>query len=331
MEAEEVLTDPVVQEEVQTETNDTVDVHEASVEELDAAIEAAQVEELEADSSEVVNEQPDTPPIEGQEPGAIPEPAQAEEEAPAYTPEQTQQLKADNERLQEENKKKELFIQHRGNELGTLRAELATKKTQLTDIRARLFEGLEDKFHENPVEAANDRDQIKGIDQQLQEIGERDVRATNIVDSQTFFLRNVDTNKVGIEDVAEILRADGLEERHVSAFTANPWEFTTPEALVQMGKRAEDKKNFVQADTDRHILAKHVMKLNAELEKAKGRPGQVMNRVQQQLNQSPPITAASTASPNGKVSFDQSQIADMSSAELDEALKAAGLDQYGSE
>lgn len=317
---------------------DMVEIHDASVEDLDAAIAEAQANESASTSDDVQAEKETVNTGEGAE-ASTPENTNgqsvqganaqstgvattgAEASKPrTYTQDEIQAILAENERHKKEGNQKELFIQHRGTELGQLRMQLAENRRQLAELKAQLSNGLEDRFSENPVQASNDRDKIKEIDQHIEALNNQEERASRIVEAQTFFLRHVDTEKVSVDDITEMLKADGIPEQYVQHFKANPWEFTTPEALVQMGKRAMDRKEFITADNDRRLLAKHVLYLNGELEKAKRRPGQVVNQLQRSLNQAPGVTAASNASPKAAGNVDPSR---MSIAELDAALKNA--------
>lgn len=305
--------------------NGMVEIHEASIDDLDSALKNAQAEESGALPEEAA-ETPETQtlPPNGQpvskETGVAVQGADPSKPARTYTQEEIQGILAENARHKKEGDQKELFIQHRGNELGKLRAELALSKRQLAETRAQLASGLEDRFAENPVQASNDRDRIKEIDQQIGDLDGQEERASKIVEAQTLFLRHVDTEKVNLDEVAEILKLDGVEDRFVAQFKANPWEFTTPEALVQMGKRAMDRKEFSTADNDRRLLAKHVLHLNAELEKLKGKPRQVMQQVQRNLNQAPNVNSQSSSTPKTTRDVDPTR---MSIAELDAALRHA--------
>lgn len=316
--------------------SDTVDVHEASIEDLDAALENAQAEETNAaplDDSAPAATDEDPNASEVQEPTGQPAPTAKAAEAgvatpganpskPArvYTQEEIQAIDAENKRLKEQGDQKELFIQRRGTELGTLKGQLAAAKQQLSQRKAQLENGLEDKFAENPVQASNDRDEIKRITEQLEAFDTQEQRATTITEAQTYFLRHVDTEKVSIEDVAAVLKSDGLDDQYVSQFKANPWEFTTPEALVQMGKRAMDRKELVQADTDRRVLAKHVLAQNEEIKRLKTRSGSVVGNIQKHLNAPPPVTAQSAANPKTVRDVDPTK---MSLAELDANIKSS--------
>lgn len=315
-----------------------VDVHDAKIEDLDAALASAQAQEqLEAPPEEAAApvtpasaETPEKP--QGQEvaaqgadaskPAASAQVAAATTPSKVYTQEEIQAIVADNERQKKQIDQKELFIQRRNTEFGQLRQQNAATKAQLEAARAELAKGLQDKFSEDPVQAINDRDQIKNIDSQLEGLAGREEKAQRIVEAQTFFLRHVDVDQVTIDDVSEVLKADGVDDRFVSQFKQSPWEFTTPEALVQMGKRAMDRKQLAAADSDRRVLARHVINLNAEIAKLKTKPGQVMQQVQRNLNQTPSVNAATSVSPKMSMDLDPTR---MTTAELDAALKQAGM------
>lgn len=307
-----------------TNDSDMVEIHEATVEDLDQALAAAEQEEASGNAVSEEETPPEKPIPSGQpelkSEGVATTGAEPSKPARTYTQEEIQGILAKNERQKKEGNQKELFIQHRNTELGRLRSEHAAAKQQLAALKQQLASGLEDRFSENPIQAVNDRDRIKEIDSELEGLDQQETRANKIVEAQTFFLRHVDTEKVSIDDVAATLKADGLDDRYVAQFKANPWEFTTPEALVQMGKRAMDRKGFTEADNDRRILAKHVLYLNGELSKQRARPGQIMAQVQRHLNQAPSVTAASTATARTAREVDPTR---MSTAELDAALQAA--------
>lgn len=322
---------PEAQSNTQPSSGDAmVDVHQADRASLDAALANAQAQE--AEESTATDESPAQPAQPEQTPngqsasdgaGVATQGAEPSKPAVPATQDDIQGLRAENERLKTQGNQKELFIQHRGNELGTLKQQLANSRRDLATMKAQLTNGLEDRFAENPVQASNDRDRIKEIDTQLEGLDSQEERATKIVEAQTFFLRHVDTEKVNLDDVSDVLKADGVDERFIAQFKANPWEFTTPEALVQMGKRAMDRKQFVTADSDRRILAKHVLAQQQEIAQLKTKPGRVMAQVQKNLNRAPSVTAASAASTRGARDINPEAITKMSRAELDAALKAS--------
>lgn len=309
-----------------------VEVHDASIEDLDSAIANAQAEEANADPApEVVTDDSSTPNSElpdGEVDPAAGQPADqstiatqgADPSKPQPTAEELQAAQAENARLKNERDQKELFIQHRGNELGKLKSDYAATKRQLADARAQLANGIQDRWQENPAQANIDQKRIDEIDNQLEAVENQEGKAERIVEAQTFFLRNVDTNKVTLDDMSKMLADDGVPEQYISQFKANPWEFTTPEALVQMGKRALERKDLVQADSDRRTLAKHVLYLNNQIAQLKQRPGQVMKQVQKSLNAGPSVTAQSTVSPKAARDLDPTR---MSVKELDAALAQA--------
>lgn len=313
-----------------------VDIHQASIEDLDAALANAQLEEgaIAASEAEEVLEGNDSTASQNQNlPEGQGEGAQAQSSSAApgaepskprvYTEDEVQGLLAENAQKKKELDKKELFIQHRGNELGTVRNQLAESNRLLQEERAAKANGLEDRYAENPVQAVKDQKRIEDIDLQLEQNRQKEERAVAVVETQTDFLRHIDTEQISIDDMAEVLLADGVPEQYISLFKANPWEFTTSEALVQMGKRAMDRKVFVQADKDRRLLAKHVLEQNKIIDALKKRPGQVMAQVQKNLSRGPDVTSAQHANPRSGKEIDASQIPNMSTEELDRALAAA--------
>jgi hypothetical protein len=323
------------EQEVQGESDNMVELHEASIQDIDAELqrqtEAESVAvESEAPPVEPDSEEPNTKPVaqsEGEPEKALPQEARAGADPSKperhYTPDEIQGIIAENKRLKDEGNQKELFIQKRGTELGMLRKENDRLKAERIAERARLVEGLDDKFAENPTQALADRDRIKNIDQDILAIDQHSAEAEQIVEAQTFFLRNVDTEKVSIDDMSEMLKDDGVPEDYIAAFKGNPWKFTTPEALVQMGKRAMERKEFKSADSDRRILAAHILKQNEEIARLKGRPAQVIQNVQKRLNAAPPVTSASAKAPTRANVFDDTTIAKMSEADLNAALQHA--------
>jgi hypothetical protein len=328
---EQVQTDAAAQPD---QDEGMVEIHSASIEDLDAALASAQAEEAAILADPVETDQspqaPEQQPNGQVDPQADANPASqstiatqgADPSKPQRQPtaEELQAANAETERLRKIGEQKESYIQQRGNELGALKGQLASTERQLTEARAQLANGLKDRWVEDPQQASIDQKKIDDIDIQLQGVEQQRATAETIVEAQTFFLRNVDTNQVTLNDIAQVLADDGVNEEYVGKFKANPWLFTTPEALVQMGKRALDRKQFVQADSDRRILAKHIIAQNAEIAKLKGRPAQVMKQVQRNLNASPSVSAQSTVSPKVARDLDPTK---MSIKELDAALAQA--------
>lgn len=323
--------------------SDMVALQDADIEDLDAALSAAQEAEKEAQLNTAQSQQQvdDT-----QQPGASqggeaqsttqqqnPLGSQGDNTVAApgadsasdanqgrtYTEAELQEILANNQRQSGELNQKELFINKRSNELTELRNSFTSRRSELERVKAQLLENLEDKFQEDPVAASNDRDKVKEIDAQLDSLGAQEKRAESIVEAQTLFLRHVDTEKVELKDISDVLRSEGVDERYIAQFESNPWEFTSPEALVQMGKRAMDRKEYSQAYQDRQVLAQHVLALNAEIEQLKARPNQVVSQIQSHLNAPPPMTSQGQGI-NGQVNVN---VTDMSNEELDAALRSA--------
>lgn len=336
------------------EKPEMVEIHEASIRDLDAAMEDLTKQERDAEeAAEALDEKAATssaPKAPGATSVAQPEtaapqkPGQAATGKPAAaaatngatsaaaaqgadrSPEaQAQERVAKEARQNERNAKKESFIQHRNGELATIKTNIAANRKALSDERAALLNGLEERFAENPLKGSEDRERIKEINGQLGDLDNSEQRAQRVVESQTFFLRHVDTEQVSPDDMGAVMKADGLPDAHINQFKANPWEFMPVEALIQVGKRALERKQFASADSDRRLLAKHVLYLNSQLEKLKGKPQQLIGNVQRALRASPVVTSASSSTPRGARDLDPTK---MSEAELNSALaKAQGAVQ----
>lgn len=307
------------------ENQDFVEITDASQNDLDAFLSSSESEEVqksEDHEQEATQERQAVQP--SQKPQASEEYSDTQKLEVAAKPRQYSSdeiavIEAENKRLKTSNEQKERFIQQRNSELGELRKLHGEKSQSLLTRRKQLQEGLQEKYDLDPVAAADDRDSIKEIDAELAEIKHEGGRAEKIVRSQSLFHSLIDTNKVSVEDMANVLRADGVSEDFVSAMKANPWEFADGGTLVQMAKRAEEMKSHKKAIGDLGILAQHIRKQEGEIQKLRGKPSQMLNNVQRHLNQTPPVTSG-----NGTSAEDARPMVDptrMSTDELNSYLK----------
>lgn len=306
---------------------DLVEIHEAAPEDLDSylankdkfepEVSAEPIEAKEPQEAQV-NAQPEQTPR--NDLASVPEKQEvAVNQVKQYTPEEIAAIEAENKRLLTSNEQKERFIQRRNTELGELRKKHDELRLNLLNRKKQLQEGLQEKFDSDPLSAADDRDEIKEINSNLAKIENEGKRAEQIVESQRTFFSHVDTNKVSLDDMAEVLRADGVPEDFIATMKANPWEFANSEALVQIAKRAEERKATVKMSSDLKILANHIKSLNSEISRLKGKPSQMLNNVQRHLNQSPPVTSG-----NGSSAEDARPMVDptrMSTEELNNYLR----------
>ena len=304
------------------EDENMVDVHEASIADLDAVLESAKTQEAEAPTveegatTEEVSESPQ-PEAEVEQSTVAPKGANPAISAKTYTQEEVQRIVADNARLQEEGQQRELFVKRRSTELGALRAENARLIQERQQIRERLAQGLQDKLAEDPLAAIEDRDAIKELDKQIAEIQDKDKRAVNYVEAERDFLNNVNIDEVSLDDLAEVLRAEGVPESSLAQFRKSPFGFMPNEALIRLGKHAMDRKQLSVASSDRSLLAKEVLRLTEENKRLKAKPGQVIGNLQRNLNRAPPMTSATSTTARRPGNVDVTQ---MSTAELDSAL-----------
>ncbi len=299
-----------------------VPASEASIEDLDAYLESAVAEEA-AQEKTVAEEpsSPQTPQADGQTSSPEKPEDTAKPQERQLSPEEIAALQAENKSLKSSNEQKERFIQRRNTELGEFRKRYDEQRNLLLAKRKQLQEGLQAKYDLDPQAALDDRDAIKGLDEDIASIESTTKRAERLVESERTYLQHVDTEKVSFDDIAEVLKADGIPEDYIAEMKRSPFDFASADTLVQMAKRAEDRKASVKMRSDLGVLAKHIIKLNGEIATLKGKPKQLLNNVQRNLNQSPPITSG-----NGASAEDARPMVDptrMTNEELNDYLKNA--------
>lgn len=323
----------VNQQTANVEQSDTVELHQASIEDIDAELARLQAEEAGQPVSEGDNSEGNTNSYENQ-PGQAaiqPQGRQADVATQGASPQVPQTMEAPKEpaanterRGNEGIQQKESFIQSRRTELAALHQKFTQDKRILMERRDRLAEGLNDRLQESPSQGLADRDEIQAINAKLEEIDTAANRAQRIADAQVFFVQHVDLQQVSLNDLAAVLKeADGVSDQDIAQFKANPWEWIPPEGLVQLGRRAMERKQFTQADADRKLLARYVNYLKEENNRLRGKPGQVINQVQKHLNGTPSVTAKSNVSAASGQTLNAASIPHLSNEELDRALKAA--------
>jgi len=306
--------------------SDTVEIHEASREDLKQYREQALAQEAGTVSGEdtTVAQPPQKPVVQPIAPSTeAPEGVSPQQptEKPQFTQEDYQRQVAANEKLLQENKQKELFIQKRNTEYGEVKKQLNATREQLLATKKALEERFDETFHSSPAQALEDRDRMRGIEGQIENIDQQESRLQRIFDGERLYMAHVG-DKATIDDLAETLRADGVDEQYINHLRNNPFDFTTPEALVQLGKRAVERKELIQHKSDLQILAKYAKNLKEENERLVGKPGKVINQVQRHLNQAPPLTAANGVSSDDSRVFKDPSL--MSRDELREFLRRAG-------
>lgn len=309
------------------DTPEMVEIHEASREDLKAARESLLAQEAAAEAqrenpnTQLVDPKPDAPVDSAGVKTTSTEPSNTPPSSgrPVPTPEEARSLQLENERLRLEGQKRELFLQRRNTEYGEAKKQLNATKRELLRLKESLQQGLESKVHEAPLQAFEDREKIKEIDGQIQSVDQADSHLQQIYEGEQLFSRHLDPSEVSLDDMSQALRDDGVPEDFIASFRQNPFGFTTPEAMIQLGKRAVERKHLIKAHQDRVILAQYAKSLQEENARLKAKPGQVIANVQRSLNAPPPLTAANgSISQNGAPYKDPTQ---MSRAERAEYLR----------
>lgn len=253
---------------------------------------------------------PKDPQTSGKEPVAEPTPAGAKpptQTAAPATRQPVQGTPADEERRKEIGQKRELFFRERTNWLNSVKNQNQNARTFLENKRNELSQGLDDLYQTDPRTAAQRDRALAEIETKLEGLTQGDQRALDIYESQVFFAQRVDP-EVTIDDLAAILKLDETPEQYVAHFRANPWEFTTPEALVQMGRRAMEIKISQERLQDNRILVGYIEQLKKENAALKARPGQMVKKVQQHLNAPSPVTGAGSTSNRSVVDIDPTKL-----------------------
>lgn len=299
---------------------DTVPLEKATHDEVKNALAEAMAQD-ELNSDEPAGE-PDTsgeenqpippkdPQTSGKEPVAEPTPAGAKPPAQTAAPatqQHAQGTPAEEERRKEIGQKRELFFREQTNWLNSVKNQNQNARTFLENKKNELSQGLDDLYQTDPRTAAQRDRALAEIETKLEGLTQGDQRALDIYESKVFFAQRVDP-EVTIDDLAAILKLDETPEQYVAHFRADPWEFTTPEALVQMGRRAMEIKVSQERLQDNRILVGYIEQLKKENAALKARPGQMVKKVQQHLNAPSPVTGAGSTSNRAAVDIDPTKL-----------------------
>lgn len=316
--------DPEIETQEQP-VQETVALHEASNEDVKSALEdRIKQEEQESlgensqseESQDVSNSTPK--PVETEEARVVSPAVAPTGAAPSAT---AQAIPAAPQ--PESGNQKELLIRTRRSELGQMQAQISSQREQLLQAKAQIEENLREVFREDPYEGMQRQNRLAQINDHLGILDAKESQAVQIVESQSLFLAHIGDDPEIINSAAEMLRAEGIPENYVQQFTQNPWTFTSPEGLVEIGKRAKLYGEWKTADSDRNLLARHVLHLNKELEKSRARGQSTVAQIQKNLNQSPSVTAKGSGGAPRAAVIDSNAIAAMSPAEVKQALARA--------
>jgi hypothetical protein len=293
--------------------DDSVPFNLATDEELEALIQSAGEEE-EQESRPVQAEEPTAAPTQEEQVKT----AEGEDESQPIT---RAELRVLLKRLDKQEKKvdgQEILIQRRTSELGEA-------KKQLQQLR----EALKEKFNEaiennSQADALDIRDNLKKVEQNLDQIGEEEQVIERRVKTHQLVSSFVPEEEFDVEAMAKTLARDNIPSDYIEKFKADPIGFISQgEAspaltMIHLAKRA-------QAEALLEKLYPVAKALEAEVRKLRGSQGDVLKKVQQVAKQTPQITAggARPAKTNKSRTIDERSLSSLSDAELEEILANA--------
>lgn len=296
-----------------TTSDDYVSIEDATNEELAAFIAEDSGEEVDEDGTYISQEGAQTESV------ASPEQEGTEDEAedntqPSY--EQLQQQIAESQNLIQQMKERfeqqEHFLKRRNNDVGQARQEAS----RLREENEKLQEILEDKLLSNPVEGLKIRDRIQENEQRIDQ-AEQDADFQEYVEhSQQILSRHLQQDDYDMDAWSEVLAADGIPQERIAQMKQNPLSVLRPDTMIQVAKRARERKVL------RNVYGA-LLKLKEENEKLKSRSGQVLDKVQRSLQEKPRMNGSPGSSAvvenRTPVKFE-----DMSSEELAEFISRNG-------
>lgn len=176
----------------------------------------------------------------------------------------------------------EQFIQRRNAEIGDLRKQLKEARTKLAD-------GLEEKFLSEPSEAMEDKLKIREIDSADRALSQEEQGLVTAHQAQVVVAKYIKPGEVNVDDMAECLRMDGIDENYIDEFAKNPFKHALPSEIVHLAKRAKTL-------TDMRRVLTYAKQLEAEVKKLKGKPAEALKKIERELRNSPQVTAATGGS-----------------------------------
>ena len=295
--------------------NDVVPFHEVEDADLEAFLQAEMESESGLNQSDPETSETETP---AKEAAQTPE---KEQDLDPNAPLTRAEFNALLDRLNKQEKKvdgQEILIQRRTSELGEQKKQL--KQIAIT-LKEKFNEALENG---SQAEALDIRDKQKQAEEALAQVNSEETALVRRSEAQKLVLSHVPEDQFDIEGMAECLARDGIPPQYIEQFKADPIGFVSDGdaspglTLVHVAKRAQAEGMLKKLYPIARSLAEEVKRL-------KGSQGDVLKKVQQVARQTPQISA-SGAKPtklNRASSLDESQIANLTDAELDEFLSNA--------
>lgn len=213
--------------------------------------------------------------------------------------------KKEYEQLQKQNTHGQQFIQRQASQI----TELQKARQALEGRLNELSTNLDQVALENPIQAVDNRMEMYRLQQEHQAnlAYERELISRQVVDSHITPRENL------LQDMVEVLRSDGLDDGFVSQFAQNAYNAAQPETLIQLAKRAEDRRALKEASAK-------IAELEERLKRALEKPASILQKLSQNASKPPPVSAK-TGGAVAKPSISEAQIANLSDTELNELLE----------
>jgi hypothetical protein len=201
-------------------------------------------------------------------------------------------------------KDKEDFIAKQGEEIGKLRKAVAPEATKkLHDVTA-------DNFFEDPiknVEKITENQRIRL--EQEQELRTQAIR--DEIERRRGITKQIAPDyEENLDSVAEVLKQDGFDDEGIKAFKSNPFAYDPP-LLHNLNARAK--------------LAKENAALKEEINRLKGNPKKILDKVENLSRQKPKISSGVSSGQDSEEididSLSEKQIARLTNKQLEELLK----------
>lgn len=291
-------------EPTEPQSEDTVEIHEASIEDIDAYLDAAQAEEEGIEA--VPDEENESEAVEGSEEEIAEEPVEETDKPVASDPEalrkHNEELRAENEKLLKRVNDSQLYIQRRNNEIGQLRRDLVHAKSQLEA-------GLDEKYQIDPKAAMQDQLKINQIDDQINQ----NDREAAVLETRRIVDSNVKPYPELHSDIIQVLRDDGIPDDAIQAFAVNPYANALPETLIQLCNRARERRIAINVFQENK-------QLREQLAKAKQAPDRVLKGVERAARQPTRINGSNGSSVR-TTDLEDIPVTQLSDAELEHLSK----------
>ncbi len=206
------------------------------------------------------------------------------------------------EKSQKRLKDQELYIQRRGNEIGELRKAL-------DELIRTKQEGLQEKWVADPQQAMDDTMAIRNAQRDQQMLNELE-RIENTKMSIRKLVPDFDSL---VDDMAEIVKLDCFHPNAIAQFRANPYVENLG-VLFNVVQRAKALRQVKEYEIK-------VSTLQQEIDKLKGKPQEIVQKIEKALHSKPSVTASSGKGASEKTPITDVPMQNLTSEQLDKILK----------